>query len=287
MKNRCARPLPAFMRCLLACAVSPLLMTSGALAQTGTPPNQTGTSSPPAGASPDQSKPPLNDATLQGAAPYGNPIVDDRLYGHVVFNQLEGRIDDQAYLRWEGQAWFGNDYNKLWFKSEGRYNAEGEHKVSDGEHHVLYTRPISTFFDLQAGLRYDVDSRPSRAWAALGIQGLAVGFWNIEATAYASGDNRFALKTNAFYNYYVTQRLILQAQFETNWYTKTEQARGVGSGLADIDSGLRLRYEISRKFAPYVGISYQRFFGTTGDLRAAGGLPRNDTRAVVGVRVWY
>lgn len=229
----------------------------------------------------------LGSDTLNGAAPYGTPIADDRLYGHAIFNQLEGRIGNSAYGRWSGQAWIGNDYNKLWLKTEGRYNAERKSKFGDGDHELLYDRPINQFFNLQAGLRYDGDSKPGRTWAVFGVQGLAAGFWNVEASFYASGGTRFALKTNASYDYRFTQRLILQPQIETNWYSRGEEARGVGGGLSDIDSGLRLRYEISRKFASYIGVTYQRFFGPTATFREADGSSRNDWRAVVGVRAWF
>ena len=231
--------------------------------------------------------PVLNNRMLDGAAPYGNPIEDDRIYVHGIFNQLEGRIGDDAYLRWEGQGWIGNDYNKLWVKTEARYNADGKKKVSDGDHELLYDRPISRFYNLQAGVRYDLDSAPGRAWLAAGIQGLAVGFFNVEATAYASTSERFAFKTNASWDFRFTQRLMLQPQLETNWYTKSERARGVGSGLSDIDSGLRLRYEVSRKFAPYVGVSYQQFFGKTADMKRQDGSSTSDVRALVGLRTWF
>ena len=126
--------------------------------------------------------------------------------------------------------------------------------MTDGDHEFLYDRPISRYFDVQAGVRVDLDSGPTRTWAALGIQGLAIGFWNVEATLYASDRGHYALKTNASYDLYLTQRLVLQPQFETNWYTKEDRGRGVGAGLSDIDAGLRLRYDISRKLSPYLGV---------------------------------
>lgn len=229
----------------------------------------------------------LNGQTLNGAAPYGNPIRDDRLYVHGIFNQLEGRIASDAYLRWEGQAWIGNDYNKLWLKSEARYNADNKHQVGDGDQELLYDRAISRFYNVQAGVRYDLDSKPGRVWGAVGIHGLSIGFFNLEATAYVSGETRFALKTNASWDFRFTQRLMLQPQFETNWYTKSEAVRGVGSGLSDIDSGLRLRYEFSRKFAPYIGVSYQQFFGKTADMKRIDGSTTGDVRALIGLRTWF
>ncbi len=230
----------------------------------------------------------LGSSTLQGAAPYGNPITDSRVYIHGWFDQLEGRLNGNGqYLRWDGQGWIGNDYNKLWVKSEGRYGVDGRGRMSDGDQEVLYDRPVSEFFDVQAGVRYDLDSLRGRTWAALGLQGLAIGFWNVEATVYASDGGHYALRTNASYDLYLTQRLVLQPQFETNWYTATDRPRRIGAGLSDIDMGLRLRYELSRKFAPYVGVSYQRQFGgTSGLVREDGGYV-NDVRFLFGVRTWF
>lgn len=229
----------------------------------------------------------LGSDTLQGAAPYGNPIADNRVYIHGFFDQLEGRIGDGTYFRWDGQAWIGNDYNKIWLKSEGRYNPGNRGRMEDGDHELLYDRPVSRYFDVQAGVRVDLDSSTTRTWAALGVQGLAIGFWNVEATAYASDNGHFALRTNASYDLYLTQRVVLQPQFETNWYTKEDRSRGIGAGLSDIDMGLRLRYDITRKFAPYVGVAYQRWFGGTESLRRERGDKINDVRFLVGLRTWF
>lgn len=229
----------------------------------------------------------LGSDTLQGAAPYGNPIPDNRVYVHGFFDQLEGRLGNGAYGRWDGQAWIGDDHNRLWFKSEGRYNPANRGRMEDGDHELLYDRPISPYFDVQAGVRVDLDSSRTRTWAALGIQGLAIGFWNVAATMYASDSGHYALRTNASYDLYLTQRLVLQPQFETNWYTAEDRGRGIGAGLSDIDSGLRLRYDITRKMSPYVGVSYQRWFGGTESLRRQTHDRIEDVRFLVGLRSWF
>ncbi len=229
----------------------------------------------------------LQSNTLQGAAPFGNPVADDRVYAHGYFDQLEGRFGSGSYLRWDGQTWIGTDYNRLWLKSEGRYDVNRKGMVSDGDHEALYDRPISTYFDIQAGIRVDLDSMPTRTWAALGIQGLAIDFWNLEATIYASDGGHYALRTNASYDLLLTQRLILQPQFETNWYTRTDPGRRLGSGLSDVDMGLRLRYEFTRKLAPYVGVAYQRSFGGTSSYVREDGGRVNDLRFLAGLRVWF
>ncbi|MBY0333038.1 MAG: copper resistance protein B [Acetobacteraceae bacterium] len=206
---------------------------------------------------------------------------------HGIFNQLEGRFGDGAYGRYDAEAWIGNDYNRLWLKSEGRYNAEGRRRFTDARHEILYSRPFSTFFDAQVGIRIDADDNTGRTWTALGVQGLAIGFWRVQATAYASDSGHYALRTDASYDLYLTQRLVLQPQFETNWYTRADRGRGIGAGLANIDSGLRLRYDVTRRFSPYIGVTYQRFFGGTRASRREEGLGADDTRVVAGLRLWF
>ena len=180
------------------------------------------------------------------------PVMDQKILAHVIFSQLEGRFNGtNNEFRWEGQGWAGTDYDKLWIKSEGTLQSNGT--LDDGQQQFLYSRAITTYFDLQGGLRSDVDSRPSRNWAAFGIQGLAPYFFDLEVTSYVSGEGHLAGKLEASYDLLLTQRLILQPQVELNVYSKGDPARLVGAGFSDIDTGLRLRYEFSRKFAPYLG----------------------------------
>jgi len=220
------------------------------------------------------------------AAPFGPPVDDQRVYIHGVFDELEGRLNggDDA-LRWEGEAWVGTDTDRLWFKSEGEVDRHGE--VSDGEQEVLYDRPITTYFDIQAGARYDLDSLPGRGWGALGIEGLAPWFIKFSATGYISDQGRYAAKLMASYDQLLTQRLILSPEAELNFYSKSDPARRIGSGLSDLDSGLRLRYEITRKFAPYVGVTYERSFGVTADFLRAAGDRDHDLRFTTGIRAWF
>ena len=217
-------------------------------------------------------------------APFGSPVDDEHVWGHLILDQFEGRFGGENSLRWDGEAWTGTDTHRLWLKSEGELQ---DGKVSDGQHEVLYDTPISTYFDLQAGLRYDLDQRAGRGWGAIGIEGLSQYFFHVAATAYASDTGHFGAKLFGSYDLLITQRLILQPAVELNIYTKSDPKRLVGSGLSDLDAGLRLRYEISRKFAPYVGVSYEKRFGQTGRLAAADGEKTDSLRVALGVRAWF
>ena len=217
------------------------------------------------------------------AAPFGSPIPDQRIYWHGLLDQFEARIGTENSFRWDGEAWVGTDTNRLWFKSEGTVT---NGTVGDGSHQALYDRPISTYFDVQAGIRYDIDTGPSRGWAALGIQGLVPEWLDVEATAYASDSGHFAARLEGFYEILLTNRLILEPQIELNFYSKSDPGRGTGSGLSDLDAGLRLRYERWRKFAPYVGVVFEDKFGGSATFARRQGESVNEVRFAVGIRSW-
>ena len=213
------------------------------------------------------------------------PVMDQAIFGHAIFNQLEGRWNgSNPEFRWDGQGWVGTDYDKLWIKSEGTLSNGA---LDDGQQQFLYSRAVTTYFDLQGGLRSDIDSRPARNWAAFGIQGLAPYFFDLEVTGFVSGEGHLAAKLEASYDLLLTQRLILQPQIELNLYSKSDPARLVGAGFSDIDTGLRLRYEIDRKLAPYIGVVYQGKFGQTANFARQAGESTGDVRFAFGVRVWF
>jgi copper resistance protein B len=214
------------------------------------------------------------------------PINDQKIEYHALLDQLENRSSGSSNnLRYEGLAWAGTDYDKLYLKFEGTRRSNGN--FGDGINEALYARAISTYFDLQTGVRVDLDNGRGRTWYALGIQGLAIQFFNVEATAYVSSGGHFAAKLNASYDIPITNRLFLQPQAELNLYSKNDTGRGVGSGFSELDAGLRLRYEITRKFAPYIGVAYTRAFGPTATFARQEGSPVNDVRFVFGVRTWF
>jgi len=212
--------------------------------------------------------------------------MDRSIFAHALLDQFEGRVGGgQNGFRWEGQAWIGTDYDKLWLKSEGF--ARGRGGVEDGRHELLYDRALTTFLDLQAGVRADWDSARGRSWAALGVQGLAPLFFDYEVTGYLSDSGHAALRLAGSYDLLITQRLILQPEIEVNFYSKADPARRIGAGLSEIDTGLRLRYEISRKFAPYVGVVYAGRFGQTARFARQEGEGATAVQFVFGIRSWF
>jgi copper resistance protein B len=151
----------------------------------------------------------------------------------------------------------------------------------------LWDRIFSRWWSWQAGVRHDFGNGPSRNWLALGVQGLAPYWFDIEATAYVGDAGRTAARLQAEYELLFTQRLILQPEFELNAYGKDDPERQIGAGLSDLQLALRLRCEIRREFAPYVGIVWQRSLGKTADLVRAAGEDPSVLQMVAGVRFWF
>jgi copper resistance protein B len=222
--------------------------------------------------------------------PYGDSATEtemgEMIFWHVLLDQFEGRTNGpDNEFRWDGEGWIGNDVNKLWLKSEAFVESG---RVTDGDHEALYDRPIPflRYFDAQAGVRFDLDSNSERNWGALGVEGLAPYFFQFAPTLYFS-DDRVAGRITGSYDLMLTQRLIAQPEIELNFYSKRDPGRGIGSGLSDLDTGIRLRYEIMRKFGPYIGFAYSQTFGETATFtRSEGGIV-HDPRFVFGIRLWY
>ncbi|GBR44053.1 copper resistance protein CopB [Neokomagataea tanensis NBRC 106556] len=220
--------------------------------------------------------------SLPGMSPV---MMDQSTWFHGIFNQLEGRYSPQGTdFHWDGEMWFGTDYNRLWLRSEGTLS---KGQFSDGQHEILYSRSISTYWNLQGGTRIDLDSGPTRAWAAFGVEGLALYQFELGAMGYVGGNGGAAARIEGSYDILLTNRLILQPQVELNTYTRPDPSRGAGSGLSDIDTGLRLRYEHWRKFAPYLAMTYntplgqaRHFPNNRNDIRSA-------LRFTFGLRNWF
>ena len=212
-------------------------------------------------------------------------LADEHNFGSVLVDSLEWtKANEGESARYEVQAWFGRDYDRLVLKAEGDM-ADG--KLEDARTELLWGHAIATFWDTQLGIRHDSGVGPDRNWLAFGLQGLAPYWFEVDATAYVGEEGRTALRIAAEYDLLLTQKWILQPRTEWNLFGKSDPDRGVGEGLSDGMVGLRLRYDVSRQFSPYVGVEWERKFGETADLTRAAGGRTSDTRWVAGVRFWF
>lgn len=210
---------------------------------------------------------------------------DDPVLTTILVDQFETRnTDGSDPFVISGQMWIGKDLNKLWLKTE--YERVGG-MSEETELQALYSRAIAPFWDFQIGWRRDFIPKPQRDWLVVGVQGLAPYFFEVDTALFIGKDGRSAARIEGEYEFMFTQRLILSPEIEINFYGKDDPLLGIGSGLANIETGLRLRYEIRREFAPYIGINWAKKFGQTADFARAGGSDIEDTQIVAGIRFWY
>ena len=210
---------------------------------------------------------------------------DDPVLTKVMIDQIEVRATDGPDP-WvlDAQAWIGQDLNKFWLKLEGEY-LDG--KTEEAEVQALYSRAVAPYWDLQLGWRHDIRPEPSRDWLAIGFEGLAPYWFEIDAAAFIGESGQLGVRLEGEYEWMLTQRWVLSPEMELNLHTRNDERTGTGSGLSDLELGLRLRYEIRREFAPYVGVNWTRKFGNTADFARAEGEDTNDVQIVAGVRVWF
>lgn len=194
--------------------------------------------------------------------------------------------DGDPLTVWEAQAWFGGDLQKLWIKTEGEYKTD-EGRLEEAEIQALYSRALSPFWDIQAGFRYDLKPDPSRSYAVIGVQGLAPFWFELDGQLFLSNKGDSSVRLEAEYELRLTQRWKLQPRLELNASFSEDKQIGIGSGLSSAEAGLRLRYEITREFAPYFGVSWNRSFGETKELRALAGNDDQQFSWVAGIRFWY
>ena len=210
---------------------------------------------------------------------------DDPTLVSVMIDKLEYRaMNGDNPVVWDADAWVGKDLNKLWFKTEGEV-VDGTTESAWAE--LLYSRGISAYWDLQVGWRHDFRPEPKKDWFAIGVKGLAPYWFEVDATAYARPDGSLFARANIEYELLITQRLILSPELEVNAYSRSDKERGIGSGLSTAELGLRLRYEIRREFAPYIGVNWEKAFGDTADFARDDGESTSDLQFVVGVRAWF
>ncbi len=204
----------------------------------------------------------------------------------VILEQLEVGFDDESETyAWHVQGWYGGDVHRFWWKSEGE-GALGE-EIEHAELQLLYSRAVTPYFDLQAGVRQSYLDGEDRTDLVLGVQGLAPYWFEVNAAAFVSTEGDVTARAEAEYDLRLTQKLILQPAAELNFAAQDIPDLDVGAGFTDANVGVRLRYEISRSFAPYVGVEWTSALGETRDIRESLGADTQSTRAVIGLRALF
>ena len=230
--------------------------------------------------------PALTDADRAAVynAPGGHQVHDSGVNSMLLINQLEWQGGDGNAQSWDIKGWVGGDIDRLWLRSEGERSAG---RTESAEAQALWGHAIGPWWDVVGGVRQDFKPGASQSWAAFGLQGMALYNFEAEATLFVGESGNTAARLEGDYDILLTNRLILQPTAELNFYAQNDPQRGMGSGLSESELGLRLRYEIRREFAPYVGVSWNRAYGQTAQYARDEDEDINQLRWVVGVRLWF
>ena len=212
-------------------------------------------------------------------------MADEHIFYSILFDRLEtARSRDRTTGQYDLTASIGRDYDRVVLKAEGDVD---DSRLQEARTELLWGHAVAAYWNTQLGVRHDGGAGPSRTWLAFGVQGLAPYWFEVDVAAYVGDERRSALRLDVEYELLLTQKLILQPRVEANLYGKRDAERGLGAGLSDLTAGVRLRYEIRREFAPYVGIEWAGKFGRTADYAQAAGEDAKEARFVAGLRFWY
>ncbi|HDZ16335.1 hypothetical protein LCGC14_0695180 [marine sediment metagenome] len=244
------------------------------------------------GTAPDDARDPdaYSDGYTLTQGPYSQSgprqlkMADEHAFWSVLGNRLEynGPSDSAVF---DLQGWYGTTYDRFVVKAEGDIV---DSRLEESQTDLLWGHAITTYFDTQLGVRLDqYDEGDDRQWLAFGVQGLAPYWFELDVTGYLGDSGRTALAIEAEYELLFTQKLILQPRATATFYGEDDINNNLGSGLSDVSLGLRLRYEITRQFAPYIGVEWTDAYGNTADYRHAAGQNVSDTQFVTGLRFMF
>lgn len=240
-----------------------------------------------ANAAPRTPIPPITAADRAAAFPpvSGHAAHDKQVHYYALLDRLETwDADAGSAFAWETNGWIGTDLDRLWWRSEGEH-VDGSLESANIE--LFYGRAIARWWDAVVGIRHDFGEAPSQTFAAVGVMGLAPYKFEVQATAYLGQSGQTGVALEVEYETLFSNRLIGQWQLEAQAWGQDDPRRGMAAGLSSLESGLRLRYEFTRQFAPYIGIVHERVFGGTADMRRENGENVDDTRIVLGLRTWF
>jgi len=234
--------------------------------------------------------PGMDTSAQEASVPQAGSVLLAGMHGDSLNYLLLGErfewLPDQDVQQWAAQGWYGSDLHKLWVKTEGHYNTSVE-TLERAELQLLYSHALAPYWDLQAGVRMDTGDGPSRQYATVGVQGLAPYWFELNLSGFLSDQGDLGARVEADYDLRFTQRVFLQPRLELNYSASDDSAAGIGQGVTEAVLGLRLRYEIRREFAPYLGLEWGHNFGGTASLLERQGLATSQTSWVAGLRFWY
>lgn len=199
--------------------------------------------------------------------------------------------DGHDVVEWEIDTWLGRDLSKFWLKTEGEYaRSDDESGIEEAQIELLYSQAVAPYWDRQFGIRHDIEPEvdgDTRSWLVAGFIGTAVGFWEVDANLYVGEESSVQLNIELEKELMITQKWVLTPEFDITFNGKTNEEFGEGSGLSEIEAGLRLGYEPNRKFQPFIAIEAHQTFGATRRIEKAEGHDSGELTLLAGIHFWF
>lgn len=215
----------------------------------------------------------------------GIKLMDKKAFVHLLVDELEASdVGGKNDIAWDADLWVGGDFRKFWMKTQGEHSDDEDDR---SELQFLYSKAILPFWDLQAGVRRDLEEVDERNWAVIGLTGLAPYFFDVEVELFFAEGGQTSARLRGEIELLLTQRLILTPELEIVGYGRNEPGRLIGSGLSEIEFDIRLRYEFKRELAPYIGLTWYRLQGSTADFAEISGRDKSDAVLTLGLRTWF
>jgi len=224
--------------------------------------------------------------------PGWEPAVHDTMVNTFTsFQKAEFRTGDAPDAAvFDTEGWIGGDFQRFWWKAEGEQESKGA-KAGRVEAQALYSRLVSPFWDFQTGVRvdrhYSGRTRRTTGYFVIGFEGLAPYWFDVEPALFLSEKGKASFKLTSSYDQLITQRWVIQPRIDLNAAFQDDPKRNVAAGINDAEFSVRLRYDISRQFSPYVGVTWRRVLGATAGLARRAGEDLSTTSAVFGLRTWF
>ncbi len=216
---------------------------------------------------------------------HGHDMLDRLRYGNVRVDELEWRDGDgDSAAHWDAEAWYGDSLQRVGIESEGERSDDG---TENANAELLYRHAIAPFWDIKLGWRHDFQPSPQRDWFAIGIDGLVPYGIDSEAMLYVGEAGRALLELKFGYELLLTQRLSLEPEIKLHAASEEDRDTHTGDGLNHAEAGLRLRYAVTRKFAPYIGVMWEKEYGDSADFKRAAGEDPERTQIIAGLKFWF
>jgi len=199
------------------------------------------------------------------------------------FDEFEYHRDDET-IAWAGTLALESGSHQFSIDSEGERSDDG---IEGHELRAYYSRGISPEVTINLGWRGDLKLGPRQDWLLLGFSREIVFEIESDVSLFAASGGDLALRLEMARDFIIAPSLLLTPELKANFHSYDDIETGTGSGLSEFELGLRLAYEISPSFSPYLGLLWSKPYGNTADFARPEGEHEGNAQFLAGFRFQF